>query len=182
MTAISSAAAGGSSYLSPLQLLQKELASEVSSGTVKSSDADALSSALQDIDSSLQSSRSSSSSDSRPTDLKSKIDDLIAGEVSSGKLTTDQATELQNVFKNTFAGGPPPGGGAGGPPPPDDGSSASSSSTSTDSSSSSDISDILKQFLQLLQDQQSSTANAYSAIGSAASSGSFTALLINYQT
>lgn len=181
MTAISSAAAGGSSYLSPLQLLQKELASEVSSGTVKSGDADALSSALQDIDSSLQSSRSSSSSDSRPTDLKSKIDDLIASEVSSGKLTTDQATELQNVFKNTFAGGPPPGGGAGGPPPPDDGTSTSSSSTSTDSSSS-DISDILKQFLQLLQDQQSSTANAYSASGSAASSGSFTALLINYQT
>ncbi|ACF02584.1 hypothetical protein [Rhodopseudomonas palustris] len=180
MTAISSAAAGGSSYLSPLQLLQKELASEVSSGTVKSSDADALSSALQDIDSSLQSSRSSSSSDSRPTDLKSKIDDLIASEVSSGKLTTDQATELQNVFKNTFAGGPPPGGGAGGPPP-DDGTSASSSSTSTDSSSS-DISDILKQFLQLLQDQKSSTANAYGASGSAAASGSFTALLINYQT
>lgn len=179
MTAISSAAAGGSSYLSPLQLLQKELASEVSSGTVKSSDADALSSALQDIDSSLQSSRSSSSSDSRPTDLKSKIDDLIASEVSSGKLTTDQATELQNVFKNTFAGGPPPGGAGG--PPPDDGTSASSSSTSTDSSSS-DISDILKQFLQLLQDQKSSTANAYSASGSAAASGSFTALLINYQT
>ena len=179
MTAISSAAAGGSSYLSPLQLLQKELASEVSSGTVKSSDADALSSALQDIDSSLQSSRSSSSSDSRPTDLKSKIDDLIASEVSSGKLTTDQATELQNVFKNTFAGGPPRGGAGG--PPPDDGTSASSSSTSTDSSSS-DISDILKQFLQLLQDQKSSTANAYGASGSAAASGSFTALLINYQT
>ncbi|NEW91787.1 hypothetical protein [Rhodopseudomonas sp. BR0M22] len=179
MISIPSAAAGGS-YLSPLQLLQKELASEVSSGSVKSSDADALSSALQDIDSALQSSRSSSSSDSPPTDLKSKIDDLIAGEVSSGKLTTDQATELQNVFKSTFAGGPPPGGPGG--PPPDDASAASASGSSTDTSSSSDISDILKQFLQLLQDQQSSTASAYSASGSAAASGSFTALLINYQT
>ncbi|MGX7741261.1 hypothetical protein [Rhodopseudomonas parapalustris] len=176
MTSIPSAAAGGS-YLSPLQLLQKELASQVSSGTVASSDADALSSALQDIDSALQSSRSSAGSEARPTDLKSKIDDLIASEVSSGKLTTDQATELQNVFKNTFAGGPPPGG-----PPPDDAAAASASGSSADTSSSSDISDILKQFLQLLQDQQSSTGSAYSSSGSAAASGSFTALLINYQT
>lgn len=179
MTSIPSAAAGGS-YLSPLQLLQKELASQVSSGTVASSDADALSSALQDIDSALQSSRSSAGSEARPTDLKSKIDDLIASEVSSGKLTTDQATELQNVFKNTFAGGPPPGGAGG--PPPDDAAAASASGSSADTSSSSDISDILKQFLQLLQDQQSSTGSAYSSSGSAAASGSFTALLINYQT
>ncbi|PZA09643.1 hypothetical protein DNX69_23040 [Rhodopseudomonas palustris] len=179
MTSIPSAAAGGS-YLSPLQLLQKELASEVSSGAVSSTDSDALSSALQDIDSALQSSRSGGSSETRPTDLKFKIDDLIAGEVSSGKLTTDQAAELQNVFKSTFAGGPRPGGGPGGPPP-DDATGADASRTSTDTSST-DVSDILKQFLQLLQDQQSSTASGYSASGSAADSGSFTALLINYQT
>jgi len=34
-----------------------------------------------------------------PGDLKSKIDDLMNGDVSSGKLTSDQATELQGVFR-----------------------------------------------------------------------------------
>src|SRR6476620_2258547 len=107
MTSIS--AAGTNPYQSPLQKLQ-----------------DALSSALSDIDSSLQAGRASDqASGTRPApgDLKSKIDDLINGEVSSGKLTSDQATELQGVFKTAFANGPGdaggPGGpgGAGGPPP-----------------------------------------------------------------
>ena len=91
-----------STYQSPLQRLQDELQSEVNSGAVSSSDQDALSSALNDIDSQLQSSQASDqASGTRPSpgDLKSKIDDLIAGEVSSGKLTSDQATELQGVFK-----------------------------------------------------------------------------------
>ena len=113
MTSIS--AASTSSYLSPLQQLQKELAAELSSGTVSATDADALSSALEDINSALQSGRSSGASGSAPpTDMKSKIDDLIASEVSNGTLTSDQATELQNLFQTAFASGP---GGAGGPPP-----------------------------------------------------------------
>src|SRR5712671_2792334 len=111
MTSIS--AISSSSYQSPLQKLQAELQAEINSGTIGSSDQDALSSALTDIDSSLQSSRASDSAGGKrpsPGDLKSKIDDLIAGEVSSGKLTSDQATELQGVFKAAFANGP---GGAG---------------------------------------------------------------------
>ncbi len=55
--------------------------------------------------------------------MKSKLDDLISQEVSSGKLTSDQATELQGVFKAAFAQGPEARmattGGAGGPPPSD---------------------------------------------------------------
>ena len=112
MTSISAASA--STYQSPLQKLQDELLSEVTSGAISSSDQDALSSALTDIDSAMQASRASDqASGTRPSpdDLKSKIDDLIAGEVSSGKLTSDQATELQGVFKAAFANGP---GGAGG--------------------------------------------------------------------
>src|ERR1700712_2341284 len=112
MTSISAAA--GQSYQSPLQKLQSELLSEVNSGAVSTSDQDALSSALTDIDSSLQSSRASDQANGTrpsPDDLKSKIDDLINGEVSSGKLTSDQATELQGIFKAAFANGP---GGAGG--------------------------------------------------------------------
>jgi hypothetical protein len=183
MTSIS--AASSSSYLSPLQQLQKELQSEVSAGKISSSDQDALSSALTDIDTALQSSRASdASSGTRPSpdDLKSKIDDLIAGEVSSGKLTSDQAAELQDVFKSAFANGP--GGAPGhpdGPPPDSDASSTAGSSDSSDS-----VADILQQFLKSLQESLSSASStSYSANGiasSAGTSGSFSALLINYQT
>ena len=133
MTSISAASA--QTYQSPLQKLQDELLSEVKSGAIKSSDQDALAAALTDIDSAMQASRASDqASGTRPSpdELKSKIDDLIAGEVSSGKLTSDQATELQGIFKAAFANGP---GGAGGPPsrggpppggpPPADGASSS---------------------------------------------------------
>jgi len=100
MTSISAA---GSGYLPPLQQLQKELQSEVTAGKISSVDQDALTSALRDIDSSLQGGRlSGSSSKKAPDDLKAKIDDLIAGEVSGGKLTNDQATELRGVFEAHF--------------------------------------------------------------------------------
>ena len=196
MTSIS--ATSSSSYLSPLQKLQDELQSEVNSGAIGSSDQGALSSALTDIDSSLQSSRASDSAGGTrpsPGDLKSKIDDLIAGEVSGGKLTSDQATELQGVFKAAFANGAdgaagPSGAGAaphghhrghGGPPPTD-----SSSSTGGTSSTSSVI-DILQQFLQSLQNSRSSSSSTpYSAAGTsdagANSTTSSQALLIDYQT
>jgi hypothetical protein len=200
MTSISAASA--QSYQSPLQKLQDELLSEVKSGTISSSDKDALASALTDIDSSIQSSRASDqASGTRPSpgDLKSKIDDLIKGEVSSGKLTSDQATELQGIFKAAFANGPgggggpggpggpggaggPPPGGHGGPPPSDSASSSDDSSSSTTS-----IDDILKQFLQSLQDSLSaSSSTSYGATGSSSSSSStsasFSALLIDYQS
>ena len=96
MTSISALSAN-SYQQSPLQRLQDELQSEVNSGAVSSTDQSALSSALTDIDSSLQADRASDqSSGTRPSpgDLKSKIDDLIQNEVSSGNLTSDQATEL----------------------------------------------------------------------------------------
>jgi hypothetical protein len=198
MTSISAASA--QTYQSPLQKLQDELLSEVKSGAIKSSDQDALASALTDIDSAMQASRASDqASGTRPSpdQLKSKIDDLIAGEVSSGKLTSDQATELQGVFKAAFANGPggaggpggpggaggPPPGGHGGPPPADDASS--SDDTSSSSSSSTSIDDILKQFLQSLQESLSaSSSTSYGATGttSSSSSASFSALLIDYQS
>jgi hypothetical protein len=187
MTSISAASAR--TYQSPLQKLQDELLSEVKSGAIKSSDQDALASALTDIDSAMQASRASdqaSGTRPSPADLKSKIDDLINGEVASGKLTSDQATELQGIFKAAFAngpggaGGPPPGGGPGGPPPADGASSSDDTSSSTTS-----IEDILKQFLESLQESLSASSSiSYSASGSSStsSSGSFTALLIDYQS
>jgi hypothetical protein len=190
-------AISSSNYQSPLQKLQDELQAEINSGTIGSSDQDALSSALTDIDSSLQSSRASDSAGGTrpsPGDLKSKIDDLIAGEVSSGKLTSDQATELQGVFKAAFANGPGGAGGPGGPggahgghggPPPTDSASSTDSTSSSSGASSAD--DILQQFLQSLQESLSaSSSTSYSATGSSSTASnagsSFSALLIDYQT
>lgn len=187
MTSISAASA--QTYQSPLQKLQDELLSEVSSGVISSSDQDALASALTDIDSAMQASRSSDqASGTRPSpdEMKSKIDDLIDSQVASGKLTSDQATELQGIFKAAFANGPggaggPPPGGPGGPPPADGASSSDDTSTSGSS-----IEDILEQFLQSLQEtlSASSSSTSYSATGSssASDSSSFSALLIDYHS
>jgi hypothetical protein len=192
MTSIS--AASSSAYLSPLQQLQDQLQAELKSGAIGSSDQGALSSALTDIGSSLQSSRASdqtSGTKPSPDGLKSKIDDLIAGEVSSGKLTSAQATELQGVFKAAFAGGAGgaggahgPHGGHGGPPPADSSSSADGTGSSSGATSADDM---LKQFLQSVQDSlTSSSSSSYSATGTSAaasnSTSSFSALLIDYQT
>jgi hypothetical protein len=133
MSSISAYGAGGS-YASPLQRLQQELANEVSAGTVSSSDAGALSTALTDINSALTGGQSSSQSSNgqppSPDGIKNKINDLIANEVSNGTLTTDQATELKNVFANAFAGGPGGQGGAQGA----GGASSSSGASSSDGS------------------------------------------------
>ncbi len=203
-------ALGSSQYSSPLQQLEAELQSEVSDGTISSSDQSALSSALTNIDSSLTAGQSSqavgSAGDAGPGDIKSKINSLIQAQVASGALTSNQATELQNLFNNTFGhgsdgpggpGGPGPGGPQGGPPPgppPSGGGSsgsasaitqlldsasstssdASGDSSSTDSSSSSNV---LQDFLKLLQDAQSF---AYGANGTSASNAA-ASTLVNYQ-
>ncbi|MET3840172.1 hypothetical protein [Bradyrhizobium sp. OAE829] len=195
MTSISAASA--QSYQSPLQKLQNELLSEVNSGVISSSDKDALSAALTDIDSAMQSSRASDqASGTRPSpeEMKSKIDDLISSQVSSGKLTSEQATELQGVFKAAFANGPGgagpggPGGpgGAGGLPPGGPPPADSASSSDDSSSSNTSLDDILKQFLQTLQESLSaSSSTSYSATGSSgtsSTSASFSALLIDYRS
>jgi hypothetical protein len=189
MSSISGLGSSQYTYNSPLQQLEAELQNEVSAGTVSSSDESALSTALTSIDSSLNAGQSSSASqasgsaggsgDSGPGDIKSKINSLIQAQVSSGALTSDQATELQNLFANTFGNGPGgqggpggpggPGGGPGGPggpppgPPPSGGSSSSDSaasaltqlldsSTSTDGSSDSSSTDGSSSLSNLLQD------------------------------
>ena len=193
MTSIT--AASSNNYLSPLQQLQAELQSEVNSGAITSSDQTALSSALKDISSSLQSNgagASASGANLPPGDLKSKIDDLIAGEVTSGKLTSAQAAELQGVFKAAFANGAGSSSGAGGaataigaPVPtaespaagaaphghhghhgPRAGDATSSTDTTSGASNTSSAIDILQQFLQSLKDSlSSSSSSSYDASG-----------------
>jgi hypothetical protein len=193
MTSIT--AASTNNYLSPLQQLQAELQSEVNSGAITSSDQDALSSALKDISSSLQNNgagASASGANLPPGDLKSKIDDLIAGEVTSGKLTSAQATELQGVFKAAFANGAGSSSGAGAasaigapvptaePPAtgaaphghhghhggPRAGDTTSSADNTSGASNTSTAIDVLQQFLQSLKDSlSSSSSSSYDASG-----------------
>jgi hypothetical protein len=204
MSSISSLGSSQNTYSSPLQQLEAELQSEVSAGTVSSSDESALSSALTSIDSSLSAGQSSSGSqatggagDNGPGDIKSKINSLIQAQVASGALTSNQATELQNLFSNTFGNGPGgPGGpqGPGGPPPGpppsggssssaiaqllDSSSSADGSSTDGSSSDSTSLSNILQDFLKQLQVAQSLSYGPNGATTAASSLGS---TLINYQ-
>jgi hypothetical protein len=205
MTSIS--ATSNSNYQTPLQMLQAELQSEVNSGAVSSSDQSTLSSALTDINSALQGGNSSSASSSStttnnsPGDIQSKISTLIANEVSSGKLTADQATELQGVFSSAFSsasaggstgataaaggpggaggpppGGPPPGGGAGGVHHGGHGghggASATSSTSSTSSSSDSSDSSISDVLQQFLQSLQDSQSSSSSTYSSTGSTTS----------
>jgi len=169
-------------------LLQNELLSEVSSGAISADDQDALSAALDDIDSTLRSQRPErGSARPSPSEMKSKIDDLIATEVQNGKLTSDQADELKNVFAKAFshggdgAGGPQGGpGGAGGPGGPGGSCAPGGSGDASASSSSSDqLNQILSDFLKSLQ-QSLSKNSTYDASGDTGSV-SVTALIMNYQ-
>ncbi len=201
MTSI--AATGAAGYLSPRDRLQNELLSEVSSGAISSTDQSALSTALDDIDQSLKADRASggqASGPPSPDQIKSKIDDLISGEVQNGTLTSAQATELQNVFANAFAQGGPGGpGGTGGhhghhhdgdsaSGASSDGSSAAASLLSAIGSNSSDgtnsatdsTTSLIQKFLQSLQDSLQQGAG-YSANGdSSGSSKSSMALVIDF--
>jgi len=105
MTSIS--ATSNSNYLSPLRQLQDGLQADVNSGAINSADQSALSSALNDIDASLQAGSAGdpgSNSNASPADPQSKIDSLIASEVSSGKLTSDQATDELDRRLKVFGG------------------------------------------------------------------------------
>lgn len=174
MTSISSAL--GAQSFSPLSRLQNELASELSSGAISSSDKDALSAALSDIASSLQSQGAGGGQTPSPGHIKSKIDDLIAGEVSSGKLTSAQADELKNVFAKAFQDGPGAVGGLPGTPGGVPGAEGDKSSTS---STDSDQSKLLTDFFKLIQDSQGSSSS-YSTNGSSLAS-QIQALIVNYQ-
>jgi hypothetical protein len=190
MTSISSAGLAAHSFTSPREMLQNELLSEVSSGAISTDDQDALSAALDDIDSTLRSQRPSpGSARPSPSEMKSKIEDLIASEVQNGKLTSDQAEELKNVFANAFSHGPGGAGGPGGPGAPGGPGSpggpggacaaGGSGNTSGSSDSSDQLSQMLDDFLKLVQQSLSKNSN-YDASGDTGSV-TITALVINYQ-
>ena len=79
--------------------MQYALQAAVQAGTVNASDQNALSTALNNIDSSLQSTAAASSTTNLdPGSIKDQVNSLINGQVSNGTLTSDQGTELQQAF------------------------------------------------------------------------------------
>jgi len=180
MSSIASIGVPPQSFSSPLSQLQDELSSEVSAGTISTDDQSALSSALNDIDSELKGDAPTDGSRPGAGDIKSKINDLIAKEVSDGKLSSDQAEELKNVFAQTFKQGP---GGPGGPGGPDgsggSGGADGDAGVTQDTSGSSDISQALSDFLKLVQNSQGSSSS-YGSNGDSLLS-QIQSLIVNYQ-
>ena len=177
MSSISSASSFFSNYES---LVQKRIGNAASSGQLSQTDGTAIGSALGDIGTQLQSSSTQGSQGSGPGQLRDKIDTLINGEVSSGKLTDAQATELKN-FLQPHKGGPGGASGAGhshhakgasdGKDKENDGdgddqagatSSLSAALQSADPSqeTSTSLDDPLAGFLKVLQDAQNNLAGA----------------------
>ncbi|QJU58948.1 hypothetical protein HL653_15275 [Sphingomonas sp. AP4-R1] len=168
--------------MSPNDRMKLALQSAVSAGSVKSTDQSALSSALDDIDAAMKSSGPPAAGTS-PSAMKTKVEGLIDQEVSDGKLTSDQATELKSVFAQA-ASKMGHHHGAGGPPPIDDGTGTTATdATATDATASTDSTksaiDQLISFLQTLEKSVSSSST-YGATGtSTASTSSPTSMLID---
>lgn len=157
MTSAISGSSASYQRCSPLELLKKTLETKVSSGAIASGDQSALSSALDSIDASIAGSRNGQSA-REAGDPKAKIDALIAAQVSSGSLTSDQADELRGVFSAAFghrpegAGGPPPG-----PPPGETGDDDETAGTSAAGTSGGvDIAALLQELMKKVSETNAS--------------------------
>lgn len=167
----------------------------VSSGSISATDATALTSALDSIDTSLssQASGSASTADSAsggttragrpdPAAMKEKIDGLISDQVSAGSLTSEQADTLKSLFASgrERAQGPGGPGGPGGPPP-----KGSASDTASDGSSSGSddanaaASRLLSDFLSQLQSNLSG-GSGYGATGTSRATQTGTSLVMDF--
>lgn len=115
MSSISGVASGSNPFENSLL---KRISYATSSGQLSQTDGSAISSAIGDIASQLQSSTSAkgapSTQSANPGQFRKKVNDLIDGEVSSGKLTDAQASELKGLLE-PGKGGPGNGNGPDGP-------------------------------------------------------------------
>ena len=184
--------------------LQTRITNAAASGQLSQADGTAIGSALGDIASQLQSSSSpGGTTSSGPAQFRKKLDNLINGEVASGKLTDAQATELKSILqpgKNGPGGaggaghghharGASGGKGKGNDGDGDDQASASSSSnglaaalqaSDPSQTGSAASSDALTGFLKLLQDAQKSLAGATYSNSAVATSNATSSLgLVN---
>lgn len=211
MSMMSSIGMSGAAMMSPRAMMDKRIDSAVQAGSISATDQTAMETALDAIDSALgvgssSSSASGSAATSKldPSQMGSRIDDLIGQQVKAGKLTDAQASALQSLFAQNA---PPQGGpdgasgdttttngveGAGkcagggrpmGPPPSKSGSSDSdsdASSTSTDATDATRQLDALITFLQNMREKMT-TQTGYSASGTAtsASANSTSGLIVD---
>lgn len=174
-------------------MMNARINSALSSGQISSTDESAFATALDSIDSSLSS--SSGSSSTTTGSVGDRISSLIDNQVTSGTLTTDQASELKSLFHPgggrhrsegtgtqddmTIGGMMPPPGGPGAPPA----ATSSSSDTSSDSSSSdssgttsatttaSSTDDQLTQLIDLLEKLRGSLTSSATTYGGNTTSG-----------
>lgn len=165
--------------MSPNDRMKLALQSAVSAGTVNSADQSALSSAMDDIDTAMKSGGPPTAGTSQSA-MKTKVDGLIDQEVSDGKLTSDQATELKSVYAQAAAKMGHGHHAHGGPPPSDDSddplsTTAASATSATSSTSSADTTkaaiDQLMAFLQQLE-QSVSSSSTYGSTGTSTASNS----------
>lgn len=201
MTSISSSQSW--QVYSPSQALLQQLQTDTSSGAISSTDATALTNAIDNIGSSLSPTSASSTTASTasastqppsPDDMQSKISSLVDAQVSNGTLTASQGSELKDLFSQTFGANNTSGSGQvhghhgghhhGGAPvastdtdQDSDGTTSimdTSSTTASDSSSATNLQDLVSQFLQNVQNAQSTS---YSAAGTNAASNTSSYLL-----
>ncbi|MBK3396499.1 MULTISPECIES: hypothetical protein [Methylobacterium] len=182
--------------------MAETIGSEVASGALSGADATALTNALGAIRSSLASggAPAASTSDTAgaagsrrdPAAMRSRIDGLIAEQVGNGTLTSDQASELKNLFashgRSTTASTetgraqgshePPPG------PPPGDAETpgdarADGPSDDLASGSSASAADALSTFVKQLQSSQQNRAG-YGAGGTPSGAAGAAAILLDF--
>ncbi|MGV3634717.1 MAG: hypothetical protein ACO1NY_10255 [Pseudorhodoplanes sp.] len=166
--------------ISPRDMLQNELLSEVSSGKISTEDQDALSAALDTIDAAMQGSRpAGGGKPPSPDEMKAKIDGLIQEQVDSGALTAAQAEELKEVFANAMPPGGPGGPGGPGRPGGATGDEASIAGATDNSGATTDVADLISDFVKLLQESKGS--KGYGDSGDALLSD-ISALLVDYKT
>ena len=151
---------GPMQQMSPQAKLGEELQNMVESGEISTEDQEALSGALYEIGSELKSSRPEIRTE-RPSkeEMQAKIDGLINEQVESGELTEEQAEQLSSLFEEVASNRPEAG--AGGKPPPPPGGARPGGQGGDQ--------EMLGQFLQMLQEQSSSS---YGESGSVNSDGS----------
>jgi hypothetical protein len=155
----------------------------IASGKISAADGQAMAGALGDIAQALSSDGTSASAQQRGA-LRAQVNGVIEGDVSAGKLTSDQASELKSLLGGGRghhahgAHGPSPVPREDGRDPENDGDAddQSAGASSGDSAASSSF-DPLASFLKILKDAQQALQTAsYGSDGTTATSTSAASL------
>lgn len=186
----------------PRARMDARIDAAVAAGSISTEDQTALDTALDAIDSSLAGSAGSQTSRLAPSEMKTRIDDLIDSQVTSGTLTDAQAEELRSFFAQgpanaqttdvasadgaddtgiaRLAGPGGPGGARpmGPPPPGAGGDSATDSDSDEDEDSMTATLDSLIAFLEKLRESLSSDSG-YGTAGTGTAGSANSGLVVD---